>query len=92
MVELTGEYPGVVWVDPWPQSNHSTFAMRGVPAIALSSEGRIRLDHLRADSIEWVSPAKLKEVVSLVTAIVESLQDKPPDWTRESGQEGPQGT
>jgi hypothetical protein len=55
-----------------------------VPAIAFSSEGRIRLDHLRADSIEWVSPAKLKEVVSLVTAIVESLEDKPLEWTRES--------
>jgi Iap family predicted aminopeptidase len=83
LVETTGGYPGIVWVDPWPQSNHSTFAMRGVPAIAFSSEGRIRLDHLRADSIEWVSPAKLEEVVSLVTAAVESLQDKSPDWTRE---------
>ena len=83
LVELARGYPGVVWVDPWPQSNHSTFAMRGVPAIAFSSEGRIRLDHLRADSIEWVSPAKLNEVVSLVTAVVESLQDESPDWTRD---------
>jgi Iap family predicted aminopeptidase len=91
IVELTQGYPGVTWVDPWPQSNHSTFAMRGVPAIAFSSEGRIRLDHLRADSIEWVSPAKLREVVSLVTAVVESLQDKPPDWTRESRQDVPAG-
>jgi aminopeptidase YwaD len=85
VAELTGEYPGVAWVDPWPQSNHSTFAMRGVPAIAFCSEGRIRLDHLRADSVEWVSPAKLKEIVSLVVAVVESLQDKSLDWTRESG-------
>jgi aminopeptidase YwaD len=85
VAELVRGYPGMVWVDPWPQSNHSTFAMREVPAIAFSSEGRIRLDHLRADSVEWVSPAKLKEVVSLVTTIVESLQDKSLDWTRESG-------
>jgi aminopeptidase YwaD len=84
VAEIVREHPGIVWVDPWPQSNHSTFAMRGVPAIAFSSEGRLRLDHLRADSIEWVSPAKLKEVVSLVTAIVESLQDKLPEWTRET--------
>jgi aminopeptidase YwaD len=82
---LTRGYPAVVWVDPWPESNHSTFAWRGVPAIAFSSAGRIRLDHLRADSVEWVSPAKLKEVVSLVTALVEGLQDKSPNWTRESG-------
>jgi aminopeptidase YwaD len=84
VAEPVREYPGVVGVDPWPQSNHSTFAMRGVPAIAFSSEGRIRLDHLRADSVEWVSPAKLKEVVSLVIKIVESLQDKPVGWARES--------
>lgn len=83
VVEITKGYPGVVWVDPWPQSNHSTFSMRGVPAIALSSEGRIRLDHLRVDSVEWVSPAKLEEAVSLVTAIVESLQDKSSGWARE---------
>jgi aminopeptidase YwaD len=85
--KTTKRHPGVAWVDPWPQSNHSTFAWRGVPAIAFSSEGRIRLDHLRADSAEWVSPAKLEEVVSLVIAIVESLQDKPPEWTRETGPE-----
>jgi len=85
VTESVREYPGVTWVDPWPQSNHSTFAMRGVPAIAFSSEGRIRLDHLRADSIEWVSPAKLQEVVSLATALVDNLQDKSLDWTRESG-------
>jgi aminopeptidase YwaD len=84
MAEIARRNPGVAWVDPWPQSNHSTFAWRGVPAIAFSSEGRIRLDHLRADSAEWVSPAKLKEVVSLVIAIVESLQDKSLEWTRES--------
>lgn len=83
VTELVSGYPGVTWVDPWPQSNHSTFAMRGVPAIAFSSEGRIRLDHLRADSVEWVSPAKLREIVSLVTVLVDNLQDKSLDWTRE---------
>jgi Iap family predicted aminopeptidase len=92
VTEIVRGHPGVVWVDPWPQSNHSTFAMRGVPAMAFSSEGRIRLDHLRADSIEWVSPAKLGEVVSLVTEIVESLQDRPPEWTRETRPESQEET
>ncbi|GAB4533139.1 MAG: hypothetical protein Kow0063_14660 [Anaerolineae bacterium] len=82
VVEISREYPGLAWVAPWPESNHSTFAMRGVPAIAFSSAGRIRLDHLRADSVEWVSPARLKEVVALVMKIVEDVQDKSPDWTR----------
>jgi len=82
VVETTKGYPGLAWVDPWPESNHSTFAWRGVPAIAFSSVGRIRLDHLRADSVEWVSPARLKEVVSLVMEIVADVQDESPDWTR----------
>jgi aminopeptidase YwaD len=81
--ELTQLYPGTVWVEPWPQSNHSAFAMRGVPAMAFSSVGRVYLDHLRADSVEWVSPAKLDEVVALVADIVGCLQDKSLEWTRE---------
>jgi aminopeptidase YwaD len=77
-------YRGVVWVDPWPESNHSSFTWRGVPAVALSSGGA-RLAHLRADTVEWVSPSKLAEVVRLVADIVKSLQDKSPPWTRPPG-------
>ncbi len=40
---LAKSYPGVQWVEPWPQSNHSTFAMRGVPSLALSSIGAFDL-------------------------------------------------
>jgi Zn-dependent M28 family amino/carboxypeptidase len=83
VTKLTQGYPGLVWVEPWPQSNHSTFAMRGVPSMAFSSAGRVYLDHLRGDSVEWVSPAKLDEVLALVTDIVGCLQDKSLDWTRE---------
>jgi Zn-dependent M28 family amino/carboxypeptidase len=82
VAELTLSYRGVVWVAPWPESNHSTFANRGVPSIAFGSRGA-SLEHLRSDTIEWVSPAKLSEVVSLAADIVESLQEKAPDWTRE---------
>ena len=77
-------YPGVVWVDPWYESDHSAFFWRGVPCIALSSVGVANVNHLPADTIAWISPAKLSEVVSLVTDVVESLQDKSPDWCRES--------
>lgn len=82
--ELLKEYPGVVWVDPWPASNHYTFYTRGVPSIAISSVGAANVIHLPTDTIEWISPAKLNEVVSLVTNLVESLQDKSLDWCRES--------
>ncbi|MDY7078614.1 MAG: M28 family peptidase [Chloroflexota bacterium] len=82
LVELTRDYPGVVWVDPWPQSNHSTFAWRNVPSLALSSVGGGNITHQRIDTIERVSPAKLVEVVSLIGDIVASLQDKSPAWSR----------
>lgn len=83
LTQLTQEYPGVVWVEPWPQSNHSTFAWRGVPSLAFSSAVGNNITHQRADTVDWVSTAKLAEVASLVADVVESLQDKSPDWTRE---------
>jgi hypothetical protein len=49
----------------------------------MSSVGAFRLAHLRADTIEEISPARLDEAVTLTVEIVESLQDKPLAWGRE---------
>jgi aminopeptidase YwaD len=76
-------YPSVVWVDPWYESDHSAFLFRGVPCIPLSSVGVSSTNHMPTDTVEWISPAKLGEVVSLITDIVEALQDRPPGWCRE---------
>ena len=67
---IVSRYPAVQWVEPWPQSNHSTFAFRGVPALAFSSEGAFALAHFPHDTIEQVSIEKLVEVVELVREIV----------------------
>jgi aminopeptidase YwaD len=80
--ETLKAYPGVIWTDPWPQSNHSTFAWRGVPSVALNSRGVMSLIHQPQDTIMWMSEAKLDEVVSLVGDIVTAVQDKSPAWTR----------
>jgi aminopeptidase YwaD len=64
-------YPTVQWVDPWPQSNHSTFSFRGVPALAFSSAGAFNLAHFRADTFEKVSIEKLAEVVAVVQEVVQ---------------------
>jgi hypothetical protein len=53
------QYPGMVWVEPWPASNHSTFAWRGVPSIAFSSIGGKPLPHTADDTVDWISAAKL---------------------------------
>jgi aminopeptidase YwaD len=76
-------YPGVVWTDPWYESDHSAFLWRGVPCVPLSSIGVANIAHLPADSVEWISQAKLAEVGSLVAAVIDALRDKSPDWCRE---------
>ncbi len=85
VMAISRNFPGVVWVDPWPQSNHSTFAWRGVPSLALSGVEAWHSHyphHLRSDTLDWLSPAKLAETAALVQAIVESLQAETPAWSR----------
>ena len=80
--ELTRRYPGIVWVDPWPESNHSTYSWRGVPCLAFSTTAGEPIHHTKADTMERVNLAKLDETLSLVSDIVASLQDKSPEWLR----------
>jgi aminopeptidase YwaD len=71
-VKLTAaKFPGVVWVDPWPESNHSTFSFRGIPAIPISSTGVRGLAHSVDDTLEQICPTKLEEVIALVKKLVE---------------------
>lgn len=79
---LIVRYLGVVWVAPWIESDHAIFALRGVPSVAFTTAARQPLDHSRADSAEWVSPARLGEAAMLGAEIVATLQHKPASWTR----------
>jgi hypothetical protein len=80
--QITPAYPSVVWVDPWPESNHSSFAMRGVPAVAFTSTGRTELAHWPDDDLRWIDPAKIGDVIRLVEAILGQLANRPAGWTR----------
>ncbi len=71
---VAGKFPGVVWVDPWPESNHSTFSFRGIPAIPISSTGVRGIAHSVDDTLEQICPSKLDEVIALVKKLVESFQ------------------
>jgi aminopeptidase YwaD len=82
--ECVKRFPGVVWVDPWPESNHSTFAYRNVPSLAISSVGTRAIAHSPADTIDQASPAKLTEIVALASDIIEGLRGKSAEWTRPS--------
>jgi aminopeptidase YwaD len=74
MRQMLADFPGVVWVEPWYESNHSTFAMRGIPALALSAVGARNLAHQPYDDAEGINPAKLEEVAQLVEAALTGLE------------------
>jgi aminopeptidase YwaD len=67
-------HPGVAWVEPWYESDHSAFLWRNVPCIPIGSVGGANITHLPSDTVEWISPTKLAEVVSLIADISESMK------------------
>lgn len=71
--KIVERFPGVVWVDPWPESNHSTFAMRKIPAVAVTSEGERRVAHFPHDDLEGMSTKRLEEVINLVEQITTTI-------------------
>ena len=82
VAEVGARFPGVAPVEPWYASDHTAFAMRGVPAVAVSSQGVSELMHTPADTAAWLSPAKLDEVAQLVLALWEALADFSPAAAR----------
>lgn len=82
VTDLLKEYPAMIWTDPWPESNHSTFSWRDVPSVAFTSLGGVNYHPLRADTMEWVSPARLEEVGRFAGQLIHNLDKRPPDWTR----------
>ena len=66
-------FPEVVWTEPWPESNHSTFAMRGTPCLAFTAKADAPHYHLRSDTVEQISRDRLEEMVQLGGALVEAL-------------------
>ena len=73
LAEITDCYPALQAVEPWPESNHSTFAFRGVPALAFSAHGAWTHAHSPADTVAQVSVEKLAEIVAVVSQIVVAL-------------------
>ena len=71
LAETLDCYPALRHVEPWPESNHSTFAFRGVPALAFSSHDAFTLAHFPTDTVAALSIDKLAEVVAVVREIVQ---------------------
>ena len=80
--ERIRSYPGVVKVEPWPASDHYIFYSNGTPSIAFSSRGIRDIYHTPSDTMEWISGAKLAEVVRLALDLIEALDEKELSWSR----------
>ena len=73
-------FPDVAWTEPWPESNHSTFAFRGVPSLAFTARADNLSYHLRSDTADLVSPARLAEMVDLGATLVAELACRTPHF------------
>lgn len=80
--DILSDHPSMVRIDPWYESNHTFFYMRGIPSMALTSRAVHTMNHREGDNIAWVGSTKLDEVVAFVCALVEQLHTKAPNWTR----------
>ena len=79
---LTAAPPAVTWVEPWPESNHATFAWRGVPALAFTARADHYHHHLRTDTIDRVDVDQLLEVATLTGRITRTIAAHDANWPR----------
>jgi Zn-dependent M28 family amino/carboxypeptidase len=74
-LDQIAELPGWTRMPPWFESDHSIFAMRGIPAVAITSDGVHDLfatvAHTAGDTLEMVE-------VEVLVGIVEVLGDMLP--------------
>jgi aminopeptidase YwaD len=80
--EIIKRFPRVMWVEPWPASDHYIFYSNGTPSVALTSKGIRDIYHTLSDTFEWISGEKLAEAVQFVLDFVEVLDDKDLSWSR----------
>lgn len=75
--ELVERHPGLVLAEPWYESDHAVFAMRGIPCLALTSDAPPellkRLSHDPDDSVERVDPESLARVIAFLRDAVETF-------------------
>lgn len=80
--QIVAAHPAVVWTEPWPESNHSSFAWRGVPAAVFSGQAVRTWAHQRHDSLDWVNPENVLEAAELSAEILRDVQARPLAWLR----------
>ena len=82
LAELAKDVPHLIAGEPWYESNHSSFLMRGCPVVALSGKGYVPLQHSAQDTLEWVDPVRVARLAEFCAAWGRSLDDKDLAWSR----------
>jgi aminopeptidase YwaD len=77
-----GDFPGVLRVEPWPSSDHYIFYSNGTPSLAFTSKGIRDVYHTPSDTFEWISSAKLEEVLRLAGELVVAIDGKDRVWSQ----------
>jgi aminopeptidase YwaD len=69
---LVGRMPPWTIAGPWYESDHAIFAMRGIPSLAITSEGihdlLADIAHTDRDTLEMVDPAVLADVAGFIAS------------------------
>ncbi|NCB93396.1 MAG: M28 family peptidase [Clostridia bacterium] len=69
------EFQDIEEIEPWPQGDHTLFAVSGVPAVAITSSGIFGLVdevlHTKSDTLEWIDTTKIEMVVDFLCRSIE---------------------
>lgn len=82
--QATSTQAALQWVAPWYESNHTTFVLQGVPAIAISSRGVHGLADAPEDTMDWFGVPRAVEAFNVVRTILEPLGQVNPQQSRQS--------
>lgn len=77
---LKKEYSTIKLIDPWYESNHSTFSFRGVPTIPLNCIGGTNILHQCDDTIALISKEKLNEVITFILQLILAVDNRGKCW------------
>ncbi|CUS05181.2 Peptidase, M28 family [Candidatus Promineifilum breve] len=79
---IMGARPGLAEAEPWPQGDHSLFAMQGIPCIALTSGGIFDIVdsviHTAGDTPAGVDPVRIAAAADFLGELLSQIEPPQP--------------
>ena len=82
--QIKTEFPKMLLVGGGPASNHYGFYANGIPSIPIGSLDMKNILHDKNDTLKWIRPERINEVVDFAIKLIHNLSDKSPTWCRKS--------